>query len=201
MLEIVSKRAALRPSDYPGSSLQSETNVSLPVLPPQTTINPLLQYNSNNSNAIQPSPSPAAAAAHRYPPTYTSNRPNIAHHTFASQSHNQEHDVSFDDFLFDGTEHFYLRTNLSLLHDCEMLMDHYEKQFALLPSPTPNTSWPQCNINAHTVLVIIEFFILYIAILCYSYSQMQWFIIICLNLILSGDFIKHESNIFHLWFY
>ncbi|KAG5672580.1 hypothetical protein PVAND_002696 [Polypedilum vanderplanki] len=87
MLEIVSKRAALRPSEYQGSSIQSE-NISLPVLPPQTTINPLLQYNSAMLNQ-----SPSPNGAHRYQSTYSSSRPAITHHTFTSQSHNQEHDI------------------------------------------------------------------------------------------------------------
>lgn len=168
MLEIVAKRAALRPSDQPGSSLQLESVSlqSLPVLPPQTTINPLLQH--QYSPQQQPSPS-------RYTP-FASSRSNLTttHHTFSSQSHNQEHDVSSnDDFLFDGTEHIYLRTNLSLLHDCEVMMEKYEKQFITLPviAPTPTIYWPQYN--AHTVLVIIEFLILYIGILCYSYLRTQ----------------------------
>jgi hypothetical protein len=171
MLEIVSKRAALRPSDYPGSgsSLQLSENVSLPVLPPQTTINPLLQYNSSLL-----SQSTSNGAHSRYQPTYSSSRPSITHHTFSSQSHNQEHDVSHDDansFLFDGTEHIYLRTNLSMLHDCEVLLEQYENQFAQRSTPINDCVWPR--FNAHTVLVIIEFFILYIAILWYSYSQMR----------------------------
>jgi hypothetical protein len=168
MLEIVSKRAALRPADYPGSSMQSE-NVSLPVLPPQTTINPLLQY---NSALLTQSATPNGAS--RYQPTYSSTRPTITHHTFSSQSHNQEHDVSYDDdsfSLFDGTEHIYLRTNLSMLHDCEVLMAQYENRFAQRSTPIDDCYWPR--FNAHTVLVIIEFLVLYIAILWYSYSQVR----------------------------
>jgi hypothetical protein len=168
MLEIVAKRAALRPSDQSGNmSLQSD--VSLPVLPAQTTINPLLQFNQQSSST-------AASTHQRYPSNQSSsNGSSITHHTFTSQTHNQEHDVSSyyeaNNFLFDGTEHIYLRTNLSLLHDCELLMEKYENQFACsnaMPLPiVPH--WPQ--INAHTVLVIMEFLILYIAILYYSHSR------------------------------
>ncbi|KAL7016515.1 hypothetical protein ACKWTF_010045 [Chironomus riparius] len=84
MLEIVSKRAALRPTEYPSTSLNSE-NISLPVLPPQTTINPLLQHQYSQ----QPTP---ANTSNRYQPI-ASNQSNVVHHTFSSQSHNQEHDI------------------------------------------------------------------------------------------------------------
>lgn len=149
MLEIVAKRAALRPSDITGhTSLQSET-VSLPVLPPQTTINPLLQhqiYNSNNEN--QP----------RYP---NSN----AQHTFSSQSHNQEHEVSLN--KFDGIESFYLRSNFSILHDCELLLNTYKHQVIFQRRLTNNTLL--LNFNRQTILVIFEFLLLYIGIIIFSY--------------------------------
>lgn len=161
MLEIVAKRAALRPPDtVTSSSIQSEP-VSLPVLPPQTTINPLLQHLHGYS-----SPYSSLMAGQR----------NI--HTFPSQSHNQEHEVS-DDFLFDGTEHYYLCTNESLLHDCHILMDIYTSLSVnnnLIPRNTQllvsnahvtKRGW----FNRHVVLVIVEFLVLYAAVLYYSLSQ------------------------------
>lgn len=148
MLEIVAKRAALRPSE-PSTSLQSEP-VSLPVLPPQTTINPLMQQFHT-----QPS--------QRFTPLIPNSR---SVHTFSSQSHNQEHDVSSDDdFMFDGTEHFYLRTNRSLLHDCEALFQHYESQYV--------TDAPRklLALNRHLLLVVLEFLMLYIGILYYTFTR------------------------------
>ena len=166
MLEIVSKRAALRPTEYPSTSLNSE-NISLPVLPPQTTINPLLQHQYSQ----QPTP---ATESNRYQPI-ASNRSNVVHHTFSSQSHNQEHDVSPHDdennFLFDNTEHIYLRTNMSLLHDCEVLLETYEEQMKVTAPQPIQQNWSR--FNAHTVLVIIEFLVLYISILYYSLSQIN----------------------------
>jgi hypothetical protein len=160
MLEIVAKRAALRPSEPQSLSSLPLENISLPVLPPQTTINPLLQHQYNQS------------PAQRYQP-FASNRSNV-HHTFSSQSHNQEHDVSSDDnFLFNGTEDCYLRTNLSLLHDCEIMLEQYERQSVTKISARQMS---RKYSSAHTVLVIIEFLILYIGILlyayCYSYTKM-----------------------------
>jgi hypothetical protein len=139
MLEIVAKRAALRPSE-PSTSLQSEP-VSLPVLPPQTTINPLLQHSS------------------RFQPR------NV--HTFSSQSHNQEHEVSSDDFLFDGTENYYLRSTMSLLHDCEALLDDYQAQYALAPE-TPRRI---LRLKLHVWLLIVEFLVLYVSVLYYSFTR------------------------------
>ena len=143
MLEIVAKRAALRPSEA-STSLQSEP-ISLPVLPPQTTINPLLQHPS-----------------HRYQSR------NV--HTFSSQSHNQEHEVSSDDFLFDGTENFYLRSNLSLLHDCEVLFEIYELDYATDLS----LEIPRRNLknNWHFWLLVVEFLVLYIGVLYYSFTRL-----------------------------
>lgn len=169
MLEIVAKRAALRPPiETVNSSLQSEP-VSLPVLPPQTTINPLLQHLHGYSN-------PSSC----YSSLMTGQRNNI--HTFPSQSHNQEHEVS-DDFLFDGTEHYYLCTNESLLHDCHILMEilmsccsnnpetfqQFTTQISISPDAhvTTRMRW----FNKHVVLVIMEFLVLYAAVLYYSFSQ------------------------------
>lgn len=149
MLEIVAKRAALRPSD-PSTSLQSEP-VSLPVLPPQTTINPLLQQLQAHSN-------------HRYQPIVS--KRNV--HTFSSQSHNQEHDVSFaDDFMFDGTENFYLCTNQSLLHDCEILLEKFELQSSVVCLEPHKTF----KMSKHMILVILEFLVLYIAIVYYGNTR------------------------------
>lgn len=143
MLEIVAKRAALRPSE-PSTSLQSDP-VSLPVLPPQTTINPLLQQ--------------------RFPPVMHNNR---SVHTFSTHSHDQEHDVSSDDdFLFDGTENFYMRTNQSLLHDCEDLLEQFESQYAIVAPLIRHK-----KLNAHTILVIVEFLVLYIGVLYYSFTRL-----------------------------
>lgn len=145
MLEIVAKRAALRPSDITDhTSLQSE-NVSLPVLPPQTTINPLLQHQMYNSIGR--------------------NQNSNVQHTFSSQSHSQEHDVSSKNF--DGTEFFYLRSNFSILHDCELLLNKYKYKHQVISQHklTKHTS----SLNRQTVLVIIEFLILYIGILVFSY--------------------------------
>jgi hypothetical protein len=166
MLEIVAKRAALRPPETVNSSLQSEP-VSLPVLPPQTTINPLLQHLHGYS-------SPSSC----YSSIMTGQRNNI--HTFPSQSHNQEHEVS-DDFLFDGTEHYYLCTNESLLHDCHILMEIL-MSFNDVNNHNPDTQFTPISIsNAHVtrrrwfnrqvVLVIVEFLVLYAAVLYYSFSQ------------------------------
>lgn len=169
MLEIVSKRAALRPAEYPSSPSRSD-NISLPVLPPQTTINPLLQHQYN-----QPTPAPANTS-NRYQ-SFASNRSNVAHHTFSSQSHNQEHDVSPHDdenyFLFDNTEHIYLRTNMSMLHDCEVLLDRYEEQMIINPPAQEPIVGNRSHINLHTVLVVIEFLVLYIAVVYYSYTQIN----------------------------
>jgi hypothetical protein len=138
MLEIVAKRATLRD---PSTSLQPEP-ISLPVLPPRETINPLMQHSSQ-----------------RFQPR------NI--HTFSSQSHNQEHEVSSDDdFMFHGTENFYLRTNYSLLHDCEKLLDSFEDQYAL-----PLIPQRSFKLNAQTILLIVEFLVLYIGVLYYSYTR------------------------------
>lgn len=151
MLEIVAKRAALRPSEQT-SSLQSEP-ISLPVLPPQTTINPLLQqFQAHSSQRYQ---------------SLANNGRNI--HTFASQTHNQEHEVSSDDdFLFDGTENFYLRTNRSLLHDCEILLEEFVSQYEIAPSPG---QLKRFKLNAHGVLVILEFLVLYVGVLYYSFTR------------------------------
>lgn len=139
MLELVAKRAALRPSENL-PSLSSE-NVSLPVLPPQTTINPLLQQQTPRSNV---------------------------HHTFSSQSHNQEHDVS-PKFL-DGIEHFYLRTNLSILHDCELLFEKFEHEATLQRGRmTPQGT----RINAHTIFLVLGFLILYVGVIVYSVNCME----------------------------
>ena len=141
MLEIVAKRAALRPSDINShTSLQSET-VSLPVLPPQTTINPLLQHQI-------------------YQPRYQNSNPQ---HTFSSQSHNQEHEVSLN--KFDGIESFYLRSNLSILHDCELLLNIYKHQMIFQRRLTKNT----LLFNRQTILVTFEFLLLYIGIIIFSY--------------------------------
>lgn len=157
MLEIVAKRAALRPSEPTGSlrpceptaSIQSEP-VSLPVLPTQTTINPLMQQLHLLSDP-------------RYQPV-------LSHvHTFSSQSHNQEHDVSsYDDFMFDGTENFYLRTNISLMHDCDALLEEYESIYVMKDSPDYKKIF---EINAHFLLVIVEFLVLYIGVLYYSFTR------------------------------
>lgn len=149
MLEIVAKRAALRPSEQ-STSLQSEP-VSLPVLPPQTTINPL----------------------HQQFPVYTSQRyqPVVLRNvlTFPSQSHNQEHEVSSDDdFMFDGTENFYLRTNRSLLHECVVLLEQFESQQSVVAPLTPQKPF---KFNAQLVLVIMEFLILYIGVLYYTFTR------------------------------
>lgn len=150
MLEIVAKRAALRPVDTAASSPQSEP-VSLPVLPPQTTINPLMQHFQ------------AHTSSQRYQSMVPKGR-NI--HTFSSQSHNQEHEVSSDDdFMFDGTENFYLRTTLSLLHDCEALLEQYEGQYKIVAPKR------QFKLNAQTILVIFEFLVLYIGVLYYSFTR------------------------------
>lgn len=144
MLEIVAKRAALRPSD--ASASLSSDQVSLPVLPPQTTINPLHQQFHAHSSQRYQSPSTR----------------NI--HTFSSQSHNQEHEVSDDDdFLFDGTENFYLRTNLSLLHDCVALLEQFESQYTV--------STPRKLFNAQMILVIVEFLVLFFGVLYYTFTR------------------------------
>lgn len=151
MLEIVAKRAALRPSD-PSSSLQSEP-VSLPVLPPQTTINPLLQQLQAHSD-------------HRYQPIVS--KRNV--HTFSSQSHNQEHDVSYaEDFMFDGTENFYLCTNQSLLHECEILLEKFERQNSIVDCLAPHEKF---KMNKNLLLVILEFLVLYIAVLYYANTRL-----------------------------
>lgn len=147
MLEIVAKRAALRPVDT-NNSIQSEP-VSLPVLPPQTTINPLLQqFHAHSSQCYQPK------------------LPSRNVHTFTSQSHNQEHEVSSDDIsMFDGTESHYLRTNLSLLHDCEHLLEQFESQYRVLAPKR------QFKLTAQMILVIFEFLLLYIGVLYYSWTR------------------------------
>lgn len=146
MLEIVAKRAALRPSEA-ATSLQSEP-VSLPVLPPQTTINPLMQQFQTP----------------RFHPVIPNNR-NV--HTFSSQSHNQEHDVS-DDFMFEGTENFCLSTNRSLLHDCEELLAEFVSQHAVC---APVAHRRIFKLNAHVVLLIVEFLVLYIGVLYFSFTR------------------------------
>jgi hypothetical protein len=150
MLEIVAKRAALRPSE-PSSSLQSEP-ISLPVLPPQTTINPLLQqFHGHSSQRFQPA----------------MNGRNI--HTFSSQSHNQEHDVSpLDDFMFEGTENFCLRTNQMLLHDCEVLLEEFVSLYEI---DAPSAPLKRFKLNAHVWLVIFEFLVLYVGVLYYSLTR------------------------------
>lgn len=170
MLEIVAKRAALRPAPPETtsiSSLQSEP-ISLPVLPPQTTINPLLQHLHGFSS----------------PSCYSSLMSGRNIYTFPSQSHNQEHEVSSDseiDFMFDGTEHYYLCTNESLLHDCHILMDIYTRHYYVNntnPTSTPNLSntddahvVTKQKLNFHVVLVVVEFLLLYAAVLYYSFSR------------------------------
>lgn len=150
MLEIVAKRAALRPSE-PSSSLSSEP-ISLPVLPPQTTINPLLQQLHAHSSQRYQSVMPSGRQVH----------------TFSSQSHNQEHDVSCEnDFMFDGTEHFYLRTNESLMHDCEMLLEEFESQHVIVAPLRPHKTL----LNAQVMLLIVEFLVLYVGVLYYSFTR------------------------------
>jgi hypothetical protein len=150
MLELVAKRAALRPSENPTgqSSLQSE-NVSLPLLPPQTTINPLLQHQLNMKRGE--------------PSTSFNYQRNPNRNSSSSQASNQkELDVSSD--LFEGTDCFYLRTNLSILHDCEVLLEQYESQFK--SSPTLPCTKPS---NRDLILLIFQFLFLYIAVISYSF--------------------------------
>lgn len=150
MLELVAKRAALRPSENQTgqSSLQSE-NVSLPVLPPQTTINPLLQHQLNSKRG-----EPSTSSSYNY-------QRNPNRNSSSSQASNQkELDVSSD--LFDGTDSFYLRTNLSILHDCEVLLEKYECQ--LKSSTVPCTK----HSKRDWILPIFQFLILYIAVISYS---------------------------------
>lgn len=168
MLEIVAKRAALRPAPpepTSNSSLQSEP-ISLPVLPPQTTINPLLQHLHGYSS----------------PSCYSSLMSGRNIYTFPSQSHNQEHEVSSDseiDFMFHGTEHYYLCTNESLMHDCNILMDIYTSHYVNNTSPhtlhmsimNSDTHVTMPKLNFHVVLVVVEFLVLYAAVLYYSFSR------------------------------
>lgn len=129
MLEIVAKRAALRPS----------TQVS-----PQTKDNPLLQQF----------------------PVHSDQR-NI--YTFPSQSHNQEHDVSFDqNFMFDSTENFYLRTNMALLHESLVLLEKFESQNLNVALLKPQKTF---NFNPHFVFLIIQFLILYFGVIYYAVSS------------------------------
>lgn len=168
MLEIVAKRAALRPPPEPtsNSSLQSEP-ISLPVLPPQTTINPLLQHLHGFS-------SPSCYSSLMSGPRSI--------YTFPSQSHNQEHEVSSVseiDFMFDGTEHYYLCTNELLLHDCHILMEIYKNIYVNNthnPTHIPQLSNSDAHIkkqkfNPHVILVIVEFLVLYAAVLYFSLSR------------------------------
>lgn len=133
MLELVAKRAALRPSDAGLSSLSQSENISLPVLPAQTKINPLLQeenlYNANNRE-----------------------NSNVQQHTFSSQSHNQEHDVSFN-------------VHMRSLHGFNL----YEQTLPNNNPPTPLA----CNIRWQTILVVFEFLILYIAIVVFSLKSLE----------------------------
>lgn len=148
MLELVAKRAALRPSENQTgqSSLQSE-NVSLPLLPPQTTINPLLQHQLKRGE----------------PSTSYNYQRNSNRNSSSSQANNQkELDVSSN--LFDGTENFYLRTNLSILHDCEVLLEQYENQLKS-PSTPPSTK----STKRDFYLLIFQFLFFYIAVISYSF--------------------------------
>lgn len=148
MLELVAKRAALRPENQTGqSSLQSE-NVSLPVLPPQTTINPLLQHQLNMK----------ASTSSSY--NYQRN-PNRNSSSSSQASNQKELDVSSD--LFDGTDSFYLRTNLSILHDCEVLLERYENQLKLSTISCTKSS------KRDLTLLIFQFIFLYIAVISYSF--------------------------------
>lgn len=151
MLELVAKRAALRPSENPTgqSSLQSE-NVSLPLLPPQTTINPLLQHQLNMKRG-EPSTS------------FDFERNPNRNSTSSSQASNQkELDVSSD--LFEGTDNFYFRTNLSILHDCEVLLEQYESQL-ISSNSGPCTKSSKKDL----ILLVFQFLILYIAVISYSF--------------------------------
>lgn len=73
-----------------------------------------------------------------------------------------------EDFLFDGTENFYLRTNYSLLHDCEVLLEHFENQYAIEAPLTQR----RFKLNRHVVLLIVEFLVLYIGVLYYSFTRL-----------------------------
>lgn len=149
MLELVAKRAALRPSENQTgqSSLQSE-NVSLPVLPPQTTINPLLQHQLNMK--------PSTSSSYNY-----QRNPNRNSSSSSQASNQKELDVSSD--LFEGTDSFYLRTNLSILHDCEVLLERYENSLKFSTISCTKSS------KRDLTLLIFQFIFLYIAVISYSF--------------------------------
>jgi hypothetical protein len=152
MLEIVAKRAALRPSDSGAHDISppSLPPVSLPILPPSmTTQNPLQKMiASSNYNNNLPSIS-STSSYHQY-----NTRP---------RQHHSNEEVS-DDF-FDG--------DMDLLSSVDSLMHEYNHLLKVYQDKHFSQYDRRCTFIAHSVLVLLEFIILYACILYYGYSQLK----------------------------
>lgn len=159
MLEIVAKRAALRPSDSGShdSSPPSYPPVSLPILPPSMTQNPLqkMSVSSNYNNNL---PSISSTSSYVSKNNHQFNRPR--------PHHNNNEEVSR--FLYD--DDLLLSSVDSLMHEYNQLFNVYHERHFSDPHKPRDT----CKfINAHLVLVLVEFIILYACVLYYGYSQLQ----------------------------
>lgn len=157
MLEIVAKRAALRPSECQISSDSPTTSssppVSLPMLPPQTTHNPL-HFTANKM--YQSTPVAVIPRSHRTKPQLSAKEQDVSAH------------FHFND---DTSTVFCLRTNLSLMHDYNELFRQYEAQF-IIQSPSPQLSTRVWKVS-HLIMVIFQFIVLFAGVLYYAHRQVE----------------------------
>lgn len=157
MLEIVAKRAALRPSECQGSSdsptTLSSPPVSLPMLPPQTTHNPL-HFTANK--IYQSTTGSAPPRSHRTKPQLSSKEQDVSAH------------FHFND---DTSTDFCLRTNLSLMHDYNKLLRLYEAQFTI-QSPSPQSSTRVWKVS-HLIMVLFQFVVLFTGVIYYAQRQID----------------------------
>lgn len=157
MLEIVAKRAALRPSECQNSSDSPTTSssppVSLPMLPPQTTHNPL-HFTANK--IYKSTPAAVVPRSHRTKPQLSAKEQDVSAH------------FHFND---DTSSDFCLRTNLSLMHDYNELLRQYEAQF-IIQSPSSQSSIRVWKVS-HLIMVIFQFIVLFTGVLYYAHRQVE----------------------------
>lgn len=169
MLEIVAKRAALRPADA-NAYETPYTPVSLPILPPNTTQNPLQQYTTaNNSNGGQVASIPSSTSStltnrymkqHPYPGSGYNSRQR-------SQYKNEDVSEFSDEFSS------VLSSTYSLMHDYYELMEKHKEQNPEFPHESVNDTINSCSICAQSVLVLFQFVLLYACILYYGFSRLE----------------------------
>lgn len=168
MLEIVAKRAALRPSDA-NTIDTSRPPVSLPILPPSTTQNPLQQYNTANNynnNTNMPSISSTTSSStltNRYMKQHS-----YQGSGFGSRQRQKQQNEDVSEFSS------VLSSTYSLMHDYYELLEKCNKQKQQNKSHFPDTTnINSCTIFAHTVLVLFEFIFLYACVLYYGFLSLE----------------------------